>query len=152
MFSNSLVFQNQQPYMSFANPQPHIPPAYLTSDEYSQQVPFPGYQQQSQTNGSFNGQINLTLANVQAIPISTPFNSPGVFQSSFYPHPQTNESVLAIERQLLEQKSTGATYSFGFTGASVLDRILMSLQCGIETEEQWALGALVEMSSSANSF
>lgn len=119
-------------------------------------MPFPGqfsgYQQRSQTNTCFNGQINLTLPNAQLIPIFTSSNSPGVFQSSFYQRSQTNKSILAIERRLLEQKSTGVIYGFGFPGASLLDRILMSLQCGIGTEERWALGALVEMSFSANSF
>lgn len=155
--------QKQAPYMNAMNPQ-QIPATrqqlqqqaamVLAQQQLGQKPGFP-QQQSHPANGIVNGTSNgftSSLPNVQVVPISTPSNNPSGFQTPFYQHPQVSEASLVIEKRLLEQTSTGATYGFGVNGVNVLTRVLMSLQCGIEAEEQWALGALVEMSCSTNSF
>lgn len=168
-----LAQQQQQPGMMYAPGQDYQKQAQYMGVQASQQ-----YQQQQQMahqhpatrqhiqhglpvdlqrqaqgpNGFMGGGIMATLPNVVVTPISTPSNNPAGFQSPFYQQPQINDASLTIEKRLLEQKSSGATFGFGAGGVNILTRVLMSLQCGIETEEQWALGALVEMSCSPTPF
>lgn len=85
----------------------------------------------------------------------TPGNSPHAFQTPYY-NPamrQQTQQQLLLERRQNEARSGGTAYGYGLTGVPTLQRILMSLQCGIESEEKWALASLVHTSfASAEKF
>lgn len=152
--------QNQQMYANIPNhlqQQQHLAAAqhHPATRQHLQQHANAAlvHQQHAPQNGQYPGQpmINGSAAaasNILAIPIMTPANNPAEFQSPFYqpPHPQASGATNAIEKRLVEQKSGGTTFGYGVIGAPLLPRILMSLKSGIQVEEQWALGSLVEIS------
>lgn len=90
-------------------------------------------QQQQQAPFAHQPQIQ----NVFASPIITPANNPQTFQSNQLSSSNNNNGV---------NSRTGPQLGQGVVGADLLTRILMGLRSGIQSEEDWALAALMQVS------
>lgn len=112
-------FQNQyqQPY----SPQPQLQQPYGVQQ---QQPPQPFVHQPQ-------------IQNVFASPIITPANNPQTFQSAQF-NPSTSNGS--------DRRPTGVMFGQGVTGVGLMTRILMALKSQIQSEEDWALAALMQVS------
>lgn len=94
------------------------------------------HQQQVQQHQQMPFTHQPQIQNVYATPIVTPANNPQTFQSNQLPPSNSNEANTRAAPQLGQ----------GVAGVDLLSRILMGLKSGIQSEEDWALAALMQVS------
>lgn len=155
-YANGAPAFSRQP--SLSSIPPHLQKqAYVPQQQQLHQLSLQQHQQQQMYHHQQIPQQPAPppIPTATAIPIMTPSNSPHAFQSAYY-NPalrQLSQQQLIVERKQSEQRSGGLSYGYGLTGAPILQRILMSLRSGIDSEERWALASLIHSSfNSAEKF